>query len=148
MTGSLTVKLHPVWMTGGYRYNVTRNGECIVSLSRDPETDLARAVLARGIKGVVSVLDGKTGKPRTRVNIERAAKLRTVETGNAPRFRTVACAEPQPAGGRASLGVRIPAYAYGSQLGGQHGPEKPATLPQQTQQRATPDCSLLGGKAT
>jgi hypothetical protein len=43
MTGSLTVKLHPVWMTGGYRYNVTRNGERIVSLSRDPETDLAPA---------------------------------------------------------------------------------------------------------
>ena len=38
------------------------------------------------------MLDGKTGKPRTVVDIEKAAKLRTVETGNAPRFRNVACA--------------------------------------------------------
>jgi hypothetical protein len=39
------------------------------------------------------MLDGKTGKPRTIIDIETAAKLRTVETGNAPRFRNVACAQ-------------------------------------------------------
>jgi hypothetical protein len=83
MTDSLTVELHPVWTAGGsrgYRYNVTWNGECLISLSHDPETDLARALLAKGIKGVVTVHDGKTGKRRSKVNIEAAAKMRTSES--------------------------------------------------------------------
>jgi hypothetical protein len=73
----LTAMLHPVWKGGptGYRYDVTYNGELIVRLSRDPETDLARALLQRGIAGVVTLLDGKTGKSRLLVNIERAATL-------------------------------------------------------------------------
>jgi hypothetical protein len=57
-----------------YAYDVLLEGETIVSNSRDPEHDLARALLARGIKGVVEVIDGRTGKPRFRVNIEGAAK--------------------------------------------------------------------------
>jgi hypothetical protein len=39
------------------------------------------------------MLDGKTGKPRTIVEIVKAARLRTVETGNAPRFCNLTCAE-------------------------------------------------------
>lgn len=54
-----------------YAYAVLLDGEAIVSNSRDPQHDLARALLARGIKGVVEVLDGRTGKPRS---IEKAAK--------------------------------------------------------------------------
>jgi hypothetical protein len=42
--------------------------------------------------GVLHILDGKTGKPRTIIDIEKAARIRTVETGNAPRFRNVPCA--------------------------------------------------------
>ena len=57
-----------------YAYDVTLNGVTIVSSSRDPEHDLARALLARGIKGVVEVIDGGTGKSRSRVNIEAAAR--------------------------------------------------------------------------
>lgn len=57
-----------------YAYDVLLDGEVVVSNSRDPEHDLARALLARGIKGAVEVRDGKTGKPRSSVNIERAAK--------------------------------------------------------------------------
>ena len=41
--------------------------------SRDPEHDLARALLARGIKDNVTLHDGPTRKPRTVVNIEKAA---------------------------------------------------------------------------
>jgi hypothetical protein len=41
--------------------------------SRDPEHDLARVLLARGMTGNVTVVDGKTGRPRTVVDIERAA---------------------------------------------------------------------------
>ena len=58
-----------------HAYDVVFGDEIIVSNSRDPEHDLARALHARGIKGVVEVRDVKTGKPRSRVNIERAAKL-------------------------------------------------------------------------
>ena len=49
------------------------DGEIIVSDSRDPEHDLARALLARGIKGKVTLHDGCARKPRTVVNIEKAA---------------------------------------------------------------------------
>ena len=58
-----------------YAYDVMFDGETIVSNSRDPEHDLARVLLARGIKGLVEVRDGRTGKPRSRVNIEQAAKM-------------------------------------------------------------------------
>lgn len=58
-----------------YAYDVMADGELVVSDSRDPETDLARALLARGIEGVVTMLDGRTGKPRTMINIAKAAKL-------------------------------------------------------------------------
>ena len=49
----------------------------VVSGSPDPEFDLARALLARGLTGKVTVLDG--WKVRTIVDIEKAAKLRTTE---------------------------------------------------------------------
>jgi hypothetical protein len=62
-----------------YAYDVLLDGEVIVSNSRDPECDLARALLARSIKGIVTVLDGRKGTPRTRVNIEKAAMLRVTE---------------------------------------------------------------------
>jgi hypothetical protein len=55
---------------------VTFDGEVVVKGSRDPETDLARALLAKGITGMVKVLDANTGKHRSTVNIEKAAKLR------------------------------------------------------------------------
>jgi len=57
-----------------YAYDVLFDGEIIACNSRDPEHDLARALLARGIKGLVEVRDGRTGKPRSLVNIEEAAK--------------------------------------------------------------------------
>jgi hypothetical protein len=73
---------------------VTSDGETVVKGSRDPATDLARALLAKGITGKVMVLDASTGRHRTTVNIEIAAKLRVVETGTYPRFhKAEACAE-------------------------------------------------------
>ena len=93
-------RLHPIWVGGrnGYIYSVVYNGQLLVEHSRDPECDAARALLARGIMGRLVMCDGKTGKPRTIIDIEMAAKLRTVETGNAPRFRNETYAEsPQTA---------------------------------------------------
>jgi hypothetical protein len=41
----------------------------------------------RGYTGKLTMLDGKTGIPRTIVDIEKAAKLTVEETGSVPRFR-------------------------------------------------------------
>ena len=57
-----------------YLYDVTLRGKVIVADSADPETDLARALMAQGITGVVEIFDDRTGKPRSRVNIEAASK--------------------------------------------------------------------------
>jgi hypothetical protein len=57
-----------------YAYDVEFDGDLIVTDSRDPEHDLARALLARGHAGVVTLIDGMTSKPRTTINIEKAAK--------------------------------------------------------------------------
>ena len=86
---TLTARLHPKWVGGrdGYRYSVICRGELIVDRSRDPECDAARALLARGITGKLTMLDGKTGRPRTIVDIEKTAKLTVEETGSVPRFR-------------------------------------------------------------
>ena len=93
----ITARVFPAWTPelgdGGMpysdNYNVAFAGEIIVERSRDPETDLARALLARGHSGKVTMLDGATGKPRTIIDIEKAAKVRTVETGTYPRFRRI-----------------------------------------------------------
>ena len=88
----LTARLHPKWVGGrdGYRYSVICRGELIVDRSRDPECDAARALLARGITGKLTLLDGKTGKPRIIVDIEKAAKVRvSEESRDGLRFRPV-----------------------------------------------------------
>ena len=56
-----------------YACDVVFDGEIILPDSRDPEHDLARALLARGMQGNVTLHDGPTRKPRTMVNIEKAA---------------------------------------------------------------------------
>ena len=60
-------------------YAVHFDGVLIVANSRDPECDLARALLARGISGKVKVIDEITGAHRSTVNIEKAARLSVKE---------------------------------------------------------------------
>ena len=74
-------RLHRKWVGGrdGYRYSVLYDGKPLVNRSRDPECDAARALVAIGITGTLTLCDGKTGRPRTIIDIEKAAKLRTVE---------------------------------------------------------------------
>ena len=70
-----------------YLYDVSLAGEAIVSNSRVPECDAARVLLARGITGALTMLDGKTGKARTIIDIEKAAKLTVLENERSgPRF--------------------------------------------------------------
>jgi hypothetical protein len=100
----LVAHLHPpirrtrVRYTG--RYSVTFDGETVVKGSRDPETDLARALLAKGITGMAMVMDANTKKHRSTVNIEKAAKLRTEEGPYGPRlvrFRETVVERPHAA---------------------------------------------------
>ena len=72
----LKARLHPIWVPKvGYRYSVIFDGKLLVERSSDPECDAARALLAKGITGMLTMLDGKTGRPRTIIDIEQAARL-------------------------------------------------------------------------
>ena len=61
----LVARLHPPVRKTGVpytgRYDVAFAGEVIVKDSCDLECDLARALLARGIAGAVTILDANTG---------------------------------------------------------------------------------------
>ena len=100
----LTARLHPRWVGGnaGYRHSVIFDGELLVDRSRDPEFDAARALLAKGITGKLIMLEGKTGRPRTIINIEKAAKV-TVKEGPL-RFENVSIPDRAPSPEEPSLG--------------------------------------------
>jgi hypothetical protein len=87
----LTARLHPKWVGGrdGYRYSVLFRGKLLVERSRDPECDAARALLDMGHTGKLNILDGKTGRPRTIVDVEKAAQRTCTEGPHGPRFKTV-----------------------------------------------------------
>jgi hypothetical protein len=96
-----------------HAYDVLLDDEIIVANSRDPEHDLARALLARGIKGVAEVIDGKTGKPRSRVNIERAAKWCVGSNLERYKFRPLEMADSSPpAGETVASGGEVPANSF------------------------------------
>jgi hypothetical protein len=64
---------------GTNRYSAWFAGEEIISHSCDPEYDIARAPLTRGITGRALIVDGHTGARRSWVNIDKAARWRMVE---------------------------------------------------------------------
>jgi hypothetical protein len=70
--GPMKARLHPL---GNGRYSVLFDGKLLVEGSRDPECDAARALLAKGVTGQLTLCDGKTGRPRTVIDIEKAARL-------------------------------------------------------------------------
>lgn len=82
LEGPVIARLIPLWKPRGrfgYAYDVELHGELIVAGSRDPEHDACRALQARGITGKLQLIDGNTGKPRTRIDIEAGAKWRVSE---------------------------------------------------------------------
>jgi hypothetical protein len=124
---SLTAQLFPIWRPeqGLYtdKYNVFFCDELIVERSRDPETDLARALHDRGHAGKVTLLDGETGRPRTIIDIEKAAKLRTEEGPHGPRFakfkqQTVVESPPSPETGRVGMEAFKDIYLVAATTGG------------------------------
>ena len=73
-------RLHPKWTKNGYRYAVLFAGRLIVENSRDPEHDAARALVAIGLTGKLTLCDGKSGRARTIIpDIEQAAGFRMSE---------------------------------------------------------------------
>src|SRR5262245_61588849 len=58
-----------------YAYDVVIDGETVLTDSRDPEHDLARALLARGIRGKVTFIRSNTGTPGIIIDIQKAAKF-------------------------------------------------------------------------
>jgi hypothetical protein len=86
-----------------YAYDVLLDGEPIVANSRDPEHDLARALLARGIRGAVEVIDGRTGKPRSRVKIEATANWCTGSNLETYRWKPSEIADSSPPAGETEL---------------------------------------------
>ena len=73
-------RLHPKWTRSGYRYTVLFNGRLLLKNSRDPELDAARALVAMGLTGKLTICDGKTGRPRSIIpDIEEAAGFRMSE---------------------------------------------------------------------
>ena len=104
----VSARLHPLKSkTGKQLYSVIFRGKLLIEHSCDPECDAARALLLQGISGKLHVSDAGgfsitkkreawgvrylyTPRPpmlRTIIDIDKAATLRSVETGNAPRFR-------------------------------------------------------------
>ena len=76
----IDVRLRSAWVeNAGYRHDVLLDGKVIVRCSRDPEHDAARALHARGLRGRFRTIDFTTGQPRMILDIEKAARLRTVE---------------------------------------------------------------------
>jgi hypothetical protein len=84
----LQARVHPHWVGGraGYVYSIIYDGELLVERSPAPEGDAARALKAKGITGKLTLLDGKTGKPRIRIDIEKMAKLTVREDQHRMRF--------------------------------------------------------------
>jgi hypothetical protein len=83
----LKARLHPSRKPKqGYRYSVIFRGKLIVDRSKDAACDAARALLAMGFTGKLTMLDGKTGIPRMIIDIEKAARLTVEEGPRGPRF--------------------------------------------------------------
>jgi hypothetical protein len=79
-----------------YLYDMALGDEVIVSNSINPECDTTRALLARGITGVFTVINAATGKPRTIVNIAKAAKVNATEGPYGPKFKPVRTGPDSP----------------------------------------------------
>jgi hypothetical protein len=60
-------------------YDLTLDGELLVSRSRDPEHDAARALRDRGYTGKFWTVDAKTGSRRMLVDIAKAARLTVID---------------------------------------------------------------------
>ena len=118
----VTARLHLLKSKNGKQlYSVIFRGKLLVERSPDPECDAARALVVRGVTGKLYLSDAGgfsvtkkrepwgvlylyTPRPpmlRTIIDIDKAARLRSVETANAPRFRrNETCAQSAQTAGK------------------------------------------------
>ena len=74
------VDIEPTHYTStGARYRVTYLGETLIESARDPEFEACRALLAKGITGTLVTYSPGSSVPRMRVDIEKGAKLTTID---------------------------------------------------------------------
>jgi len=101
-----------------FAYDVLLDGEVIISNSRDPEPDLARALAGRGYNGFVDVIDARTGQPRARVSIENAARIETIEGPSGPFWRRQQTPTDRACAAEMQLGAKGVAASLLSRPGG------------------------------
>jgi hypothetical protein len=71
----------------GARYRVTCLGKTLIESARDPEFEACRALLAQGVTGTLVTFSPGSPVPRMAVDIEKGAKLTTIENNKAgPSF--------------------------------------------------------------
>jgi hypothetical protein len=71
----------------GARFRVTYLGATLIESAGDPEFEARRALLARGITGTLVTYSPGGSMARVRVDIEKGAKLTTIENDkDGPRF--------------------------------------------------------------
>lgn len=81
-----SIELEAIRGSGSARYRVWWRGQILLQLSRDPEHDAARALLALGVTGSLTTFWPGSKIPAMRLVIETAA-CRTTKEGNArPRI--------------------------------------------------------------
>ena len=74
------VEIEPTHYTStGARYRVTYLGDTLIQSARDPTFEACRALLARGITGMLVTSSPGCSVPRMRVDIEKGAKLTTID---------------------------------------------------------------------
>lgn len=68
------------WQSGGAWYRVWHNGRVLIERCRDPEFDACRVLLAAGVRGRLTTFWKDKPTPCMRIDIERGAGVRIVET--------------------------------------------------------------------
>ena len=63
-----------------WRVTDMATGETLIETSKDPEYDVCRVLLAKGVTGRLETFTGDRAHASIRMDIEKAAKLRTEET--------------------------------------------------------------------
>ena len=72
---------------------MTYLGETLIESARDPEFEACRALLAKGIKGTLVTYSPGSSVPRMRVDIEKGAKLTTIDNAKeGPRIGSLQAA--------------------------------------------------------
>jgi hypothetical protein len=82
------VEIEPTHYTSTVaRYRVTYLGKPLIQSARDPEFDACRTLLTKGIRGMLVTCAPGSSVPRMRVDIEKGAKLSTIDNAtDGPRI--------------------------------------------------------------